>query len=144
MSSATIKQRLAGVDHLLEHGHEVLDAGELLFVDQDVGVLEDALHLGRVGDEVGGEVAAVELHALDPLDLGGEALALVDGDDAVLADLFHGVGQQPADFHVVVGGDGADLGDLFLLVLDRDRHALELVGDVGHGPLDPFLELDRD
>ena len=115
---------------------------ELLLVDQDVGVFQDALHLGRIGDEVGREVAAVELHALDPLDFGGQALALVDGDDAVLADLFHGVGQQLADLGVVVGGDAADLGDLFLLVLDRDRHALELVGDVGHGPLDPFLELD--
>ena len=142
MSSAIIRERLARVDHLLQHRDHVLDVREFLFVDQDVGVFEDALHLGRVGDEVGGEVAAVELHAFDPLDLGGQALAFIDGDDAVLADLFHGVGQQAADFDVVVGGDAAHLGDLFLLVLDRDRHALELVGDVGDGPLDARLELD--
>ena len=110
-------------------------------MDQDVGVLQHRFHRLRIGDEVGREVAAIELHAFDPLDLGGQALAFIDGDHAVLADLLHGVGQELADFRIVVGGDGADLGDLFLLVLDRDRHALELVGDVGHGLLHARLEL---
>ena len=136
-------ERLARVDHFLQDGYQFLDVREFLFVDEDINVLEHAFHLGRIGDEVGREVAAVELHALDPLDLGGQALALVDGDDAVLADLFHGVGQELADFGVVVGGDAADLGDLFLLILDRDRHAFELVGDIDDGPLDALLELER-
>ena len=94
-----------------KHGDEVLDARDLLFVDEDVGVFERALHRLRIGDEVRREVAAVELHAFDPFDFGGEALAFVDGDDAVLADLFHGFGDHLADFGVAVGGDGADLGD---------------------------------
>jgi hypothetical protein len=66
-------------------------------VDEDVGLVEVALHVGGVGDEVGREVALVELHALDELDLGLEALALFDGDDAVLADLVHGGGDDLAD-----------------------------------------------
>ena len=58
------------------------------------------------------QVALVELHAFDELHLGGEALALFDGDHAVLADLVHGLGDDLADFLVLVGGTGADLGDL--------------------------------
>ena len=67
---------------------------DLLLVDQDVGVFEHALHRVRIGDEVRREVAAVELHAFDPFDFGLQALAFVDGDHAVLADLFHRVGEQ--------------------------------------------------
>ena len=37
------QERLARVDDLLEHGDQVLDAGELLLVDEDVGVFEHAL-----------------------------------------------------------------------------------------------------
>src|SRR3712207_7606240 len=54
-------------------------------------------HLLRVGDEVRGDVAAVELHALDDVELGLDALGLLDRDDALLADLLHGPGQHLAD-----------------------------------------------
>jgi hypothetical protein len=40
-----------------------------------------------------------------------ERLRFFDGDDAVLADLFHRVRDELADFRVAVGGDGAHLGD---------------------------------
>ena len=135
------QERLAGVDDGFQHGDEVLDARDLLFVDEDVGVFELAGHRGRIGDEVRREVAAVELHALDPFDFGAEALAFVDGDDAVFADLFHGFGEHLADFGVAVRGDGADLGHLFG-ALDLDRHLLELGRDVFDGLLDAFLHVD--
>ena len=86
------QERLAGVDDGFEDRDEVLDARDLLFVNQDVGVVQFAGHARGVRDEVGAEVAAVELHAFDPLDFGGERLAFVDGDDAVLADLLHSRG----------------------------------------------------
>ena len=70
-------------------------------MEQDVGVVDDRFHLLRVGDEVGGDVAAVELHALDVLDLGPDALRLLDGDDAVLADLLHDLADEVADGLVV-------------------------------------------
>src|SRR4029079_10487413 len=88
------------------------------------------------------EVTAVKLHAFDPFDLGAEALAFVDGDDAVFADLFHGLGEHLADFVVAVRGDGADLGHLFG-ALDFDGHLLELGRDVFDGFLDAFLHVDR-
>ncbi len=134
------QQRLAGVDHRFQQRDHFLDVRDLLLVDEDVAIFEHALHRLRIGDEVRREIAAVELHALDPLDLGLEALAFIDGDDAVLADLLHRLGQQLADLRVVVRGDGGDLGHL-LLALDGDRHLLELLGDVGHGPLDAVLHL---
>ena len=74
-----------------------LHVADLLLVDEHVGILEDGLHVVRVGDEVGREVAAVELHALDDVELGLEALALLDRDDAVLTDLLHRVGDHLAE-----------------------------------------------
>ena len=62
----------------------------------------------------GREEAAVELHALDDVDLGLEALAFFDRDDAVLADLLEGVGHDLADLAVVVGADGGDVLDVVL------------------------------
>ena len=100
--------------------------GELLLVDEDIGVLELGDHLLGVGDEIGREIAAVELHALDDVELGLEALGLLDRDDALVADLLHRVGDHLADRVVAVGRDRADLGDLVGLgdlaaVLLRDR-----------------------
>jgi hypothetical protein len=43
------------------------------------------------------------LHALDQLELVLERLAVLDRDDAFLADLFHGFGDDPADLGVEVG-----------------------------------------
>ena len=106
------EQRLARLHHGLEHRQHGLQARELLLVDQDVRALELRHHLVGVGDEVGREVAAIELHALDDVELGLEALALLDRDDALVADLLHGLGDLGADLDVAVGGDGADLGDL--------------------------------
>ena len=50
---------------LLEQLHQLAEAGDLLLVDDDVGVLEDDLHPLGVGHEVGAEVATIELHAVD-------------------------------------------------------------------------------
>ena len=67
------EQRLAGLHHRFEQRQQLLQARELLLVDQDVGVVHLDAHLVGVGDEVGRDVAAVELHALDDVELGLEA-----------------------------------------------------------------------
>jgi hypothetical protein len=97
--------------HLLEQRQQVLHRADLLLVDQDDRVLEHDFHALGVGHEVGREVAAVELHALDDLERGLHRLGLFDRDDAVLADLLHRLGDDRADRLVAVGRDGADLGD---------------------------------
>ena len=105
-------------------------------------VLEDGLHPLRVRDEVGREVAPVELHPLDDLEGRLHRLGLFDGDDPVLADLLHGLGDQVADRLVIVGGDGRDLGDL-LLVLRRLGHLLQFGDDLLDRLFDAALEPHR-
>src|SRR5205814_8482457 len=61
------------------------------------------------------EVAAVKLHAFDYFEGGLHRLGFLDGDDAILADLLHGFGDDAADLLVIVGGNGANLGDHFAL-----------------------------
>src|ERR671925_661229 len=80
------QQRAALLDHLLEHGQEVLDGADLLVRDQDVRVVEHGLHALGVGDHVGREVALVELHALGELELEPEGLAVLDDRIDALLD----------------------------------------------------------
>src|SRR5205823_3015626 len=95
-----------------------------------------------VGDEVGGDVTAVELHALDDLEFGLERLGFFNRDDALVADLLHGVGEELTDLGVAVGGDGADLGDF--LVRGDLLGVLDEVGDYGfHRHVDTTLQIHR-
>ena len=164
------------------------------FIPQDQRLLHGQRLVVRAGGEVRADVALVELHAFDEVELGlkavssfrprrrpgssdgckeGEAkrywkyrvwsltqqtptrpsgsdrgmasrppgaLGLFDGDDAVLADLVHGIGQQLADLFVRVGADGADLGDLGAR-LDLGRELGDLLDRDGHGLVDALLDL---
>src|SRR3989449_1519920 len=135
-------QRLAGLHHGFEQRQQLVQRGELLLVDQDVGIVHFNAHLVGVGDEVGRDVAAVELHALDDIEFGLERLGFLNRDDALIADLLHGVSQELADFGVAVGGDGADLGDF--LVRGDLLGVLDEVGDHGvHRQVDTALQVHR-
>ena len=105
-------QKLAAcLDDLLEQGQNLLNVADLLVGDEDERVVDDGFHLVGIGDHVGGEIAAVKLHAFDYIAVGLGGLAFLEGDDAVLADLLHGFGDQGADV-LVAGGNGADAGDV--------------------------------
>ncbi len=135
------QQRLARLHDLLQDREQVLDGGDLAVDDQDVGVVEDGLHPLGVGHEVGRDVALVEAHALGELKLEAEGVALLDGDDAFLADLVHRLGDDLADGGVA-GGDRGGRSDL-LLGLDVLGELGQLVGDGGDGGLDAPLEGHR-
>jgi hypothetical protein len=62
-----------------------------------------------VGDEVGGDETAVEAHALRHAQFVLERLALLHGDDAFFADLFHRLSNQLADMHVSIRRNRGDL-----------------------------------
>src|SRR5690606_14964834 len=110
----------ARLDQLFQNGHDVLRAADLLVVNQNVGILEGRFHRVRVGDEVGADVATVELHTLDVLFLERHTLRLLHGDDAVLADFVHRAGNGLADA-LVLGGTGRNRGNL-LHTVDGDSH----------------------
>src|SRR5467141_3331864 len=107
------QQRLAGLGHLLEDRQQLADRRDLLVVQQDVRILEHADLLLGIVDEIRRQVAAIELHALDEIELVLERLAVLDGDHAFLADLVHRIGDDLADVVVEVRRDRADLGDFF-------------------------------
>ena len=137
------EQRPGGLGHLFQQRQHVADVGQLLFVDEDERVFHLALHLGRVGDEVGRNVALVELHALDELEGGLGGLAFLDGDDAVLADLLEGVGHLLADDRIVVGADGGDLLHLLFLGELLGHASRAMLDGRFHGLVDAALDDHR-
>src|SRR6266436_736457 len=135
-------KRLAALHYGFQQREQLIQLRELLFIDEDVGIFHFNAHLVGVGDEVGRDVAAVELHAFDDLEFGLKRLSFFNRDDALVADLLHGVGKELADFRVAVGGDGADLGNL--LVRGDLLGVLDEVGDHGfHREIDTALEVHR-
>ncbi len=136
------EQRLSLAGHLLQNRQEVLHARDLLLVQQDQGLLEHRLHAFGIGDEVGREVAAVELHALDQLEGGLHRLGLFDGDHPLLAHLLHGLGEDLTDGFVAVGRDRSHLRDLFRAARGLGL-LLQLLHDRVRGLLDPALEIHR-
>jgi len=109
-------QLLAGLHELLENRQDLLDGGDLLVGDEQIRIVDDGFHLVGVGDHIRGNIAAVELHALDNLEAGLGGLGLFNRDDAGGADLLHGLGNQLAD-GFVAAGDSADTSDV-LAALD--------------------------
>ena len=126
------EQRLLGVHHLFEEGHELGHRVDLLLENEDQRLLQLDGHLVGVGDEVRAEVPTIELHALDDLHIGVETLAFFDGDHAVLADLAERLSHDLADALIVIGRDSSDRGNV---VGDRRGHRL----DLGDDRLDGFL-----
>ena len=94
------QQRTAEARHLLEHRQEILHRADLLLVDQDDRVFEHHFHALRIGHEVGGQVAAVELHALDHVERRVECPRFFDGGPKAPS--------RPT-FSIALGDDLADL-----------------------------------
>ncbi len=120
------QQRSAGLSRLLQNRQQVFHRGDLLVVNQDVGIFHLGFHRFRIGDEVRRQIAAIELHTFDDFERGVGGLGFFNRDHAVFADFFHRIGDQLTNDLVVVGGNRADLGDLGL-VADRLRLLLEFV-----------------
>ena len=136
------QERLARLDDGFQDRQHLLQRRQLLLVQEDIGLLELGHHLLGVGDEIGREIAAIELHALDDVELGLEAFRLFHRDDAFVADLLHRLGDHVADRLVAIGGDRADLGDL-LGRRDLLGSLVDVLDDCGHGDVDPALQVHR-
>ena len=101
-------------------------------------VLQYALHPLWVGNEVRRKIAAVELQPFDDIDFAFEPRAFFDRDDAVLADFFHGFGNDATDLLIGVGADSTHLGDH--LALDVVGMLLDLLHGHFDGPIDTALQ----
>ena len=104
-------------------------------MDEDRRVFQLGGHLLGIGDEIGRDIAAVELHAFDHVQFGRQALGFLDGDDAFIADLRHRLGDHVAHFLVAVGGDRADLADLLVRL-----HLLGALLEIGDDGLDRLVD----
>ena len=69
-SSAMIKRGLPALETFSSKRQKIVEIGDLLLVDQQVGVFQNSFHALLVGDEVRRQIAAVELHALDHVEAG--------------------------------------------------------------------------
>ena len=81
------------------------------------------------------------MHTFDHFERGLHRPRFLDGDDAVLADLLHGFGDDAADLLVVVGADCADLRDH--VALHFAGEPLDLCHGGFHGLIDAALERHR-
>ena len=136
------QQRLLRLNHLLQKRNHRLQRRELLLVQQDNNVFQFGGHLVGIGHEVRRQVAAVELHAFDDIGLGLEAFVLFYGDDTLVADFLHCVGDLTTDFRFAVGRDGADLRD-FVAVGHVTGGGLDGLDDLGSGQIDTALQVHR-
>ena len=126
-------QLLAGLHDLLQQRQDLLDGGDLLIGDEDVGVIDDGLHLLGIGHHVGGDVTAVKLHSLHDLAVGLGGLALLQRDHAVGGNLLHRLGDQLTD-GLIPGGNGGDTGDIIAAA-----YLLALLHNGGHGGIHRLL-----
>jgi hypothetical protein len=104
---------LAALGNLLEQRKQIFHGADLLLVDQDVSILQSDFHPLRISHEVRRQIAAVELHSLDHFQLRLQRLRLFHRDNAVLADLLHGFGNDVANGLIIVRRNGADLRNHF-------------------------------
>src|SRR5262249_25796165 len=90
--------------HGCQEPQQLVQPGEFLLVNQQIGVFHLGQHLVGVGDEVRRDIATIELHPLDHIQLGLERLRLLHGDHTLVADLLHGIGDEAANLRIPVSG----------------------------------------
>ena len=107
------QQLSAALHYLLQQRKDILDVGDLLVGDQDEGIVQRCLHLLHVGAHISADIAAVKLHAFYQIQLGLHGLGLLNGDDAVLGNLLHGICHHLA-YALIASGNAGYLSDLAL------------------------------
>mmetsp|Transcript_45077 Transcript_45077/g.130165 ORF Transcript_45077/g.130165 Transcript_45077/m.130165 type:complete len:230 (+) Transcript_45077:637-1326(+) len=107
------KGRLA-LDDGFEKGNKLLKAANLLFDQKDKGILQNASLCLGIRDEVGTDETTLKFHTLDDFQFVLKRLSVLDSDDTLLSNTFHGIRNEMSDFLVGVSRDGSNLGDFFL------------------------------
>ena len=97
------KQRTAGLGNLLKQRKKLANVGDLLVVQENEWVLKHGNLLVGVVNKVGRQIATVKLHALNDVEFVVQRLAVFDRNDALFANLLHGLRNNFADLAVGVG-----------------------------------------
>ena len=134
-------QLLAHLDNLLKDWQDFVDGGNLFVGNQDVWIIHNGFHLVGISYHVRGDIAAVELHALYYGQAGLHALGLLNGDNAFLANLLHGISNVMADF-LISGRNSGNLGNLGLAVYGLG-YGLDFLYQGLYGSLDALLQYHR-
>src|SRR5690606_17270671 len=99
------QQRTAGLGNLLQYGQQVADVADFLVENQNKRIFQYGNLFVGVVDEVGRQVATVELHAFDDVEFVFQRFAVFNGDHAFFAYFVHSVGDDLADRGIAVGGN---------------------------------------
>mmetsp|Transcript_5791 Transcript_5791/g.9138 ORF Transcript_5791/g.9138 Transcript_5791/m.9138 type:complete len:201 (-) Transcript_5791:562-1164(-) len=96
------QQRCLALDDGLQNWKQLLHAAHLLLDQQDVRVIQDALLGLGIGDKVRTNVPTFKLHTFDNFQFVLQGLAVLNGDDTLLADPLHGIRDEVTnlDFRV--------------------------------------------
>ena len=129
------KQGTTALYGRLQYGEQLFEVADFLVVDKDVGLVHLYLHGLGVGNEVGADIAAVELHTLHHINGSVHALCFADGDDTVFAYFAHSVSNKFAYLCVVVSRDGGYLLDFVEVV----TYYLALLFDVRYDSSNGFV-----
>src|SRR5579862_95010 len=135
-------ERPTGLCDALEQRQHLADVGDLLVDQQDDRLIELGRLIRLAVDEIGRQVATVELHALDDVELIVESGALFHRDHAFLAHFLHRIGNRLADRLIGVRRDRSDLRDR-LRVLAGLRELLELLDGDADTLVDAALDVHR-
>ena len=109
------QQRPTGLGDAFQDWQQVAHIGNFLVVQKNVRRFQFRAHALLVVDEIGGDVTTIKLHALYDIQFVVQTLAFLDRDHAFFANFLHGVGDDLTDGIVGVGGNGANLGDGFVV-----------------------------
>ena len=110
-------------------------------MDENQRLIHLAGLLFGIVHEVWRNVATVELHTLDNINGSIHTLGLLNGDDAFLLDGLHSLGDELADFLVVVGRNAGNILDLGVVVTNLLRLSLDTVNYSSHGLVDTTLQV---
>ena len=127
---------------MFQNRQQIADVADFFVEQQYKRIVQRGDLFFRVVDEVRRQVAAVELHTLNHVQLVFQRFAVFNGNHAFFADFFHRFGDNRADLFVRVGGNRADLGDFFRSVA-RFGDVFQLVNQSGNGFIDTAFQVGR-
>ena len=137
------KQRTTGLSRSFENRKHIFQYRYFLVVDQDVRCIHFALHLLGIGYEVRRDIAAVELHTFYDIDSRVGTFGFFDGDNTLFFHFLHSLGDELADFAVVVSRDTGNRFDFFEVVAYFLSLGFNAFDYFGHGFVDTAFQIHR-